>query len=598
MQSVLDQQRRKSDTGNSKAYNEKAKGAGKEGAKYSTRTRAVQNKKDNAFEKMEHTLENTNNVLLEIKDSLQQTMKKFAVEILGIKNKEDKHRGRGHLAPEDRDMILKEARGRVHYNSYTDAILQSGSNKWNRFTQKYGTKRGWADTVLGAPKDNSWRAQGRQYQDALAQYQKDRMELQGDTLKKTYGGKKGAEAQIEKDFRMQQKLSKQIQEEEKEVLRKKNAGFTELDGVSKKLNELLDEFARHDPTNTGRYLEQKTTPNARSQPGVAGVMPSERFTAGQAVHRMYKEETPVSGETPKTVPSGVLPEEAATEAANEKAKDREETHEQTTILSKILDALTLGKKDDPVEGFSDGKPDKDFFTTLLGGAGLLGGILTAISGVGKGVGSLLSVVGSIAGKIGATVVEGGAAAVGLGVKAVKALVPNAGAAAGLGLGVAASLAGGYAADAVAGKLGVGKDDQGNDIKIDQKQDDKNWDKMSWLEKAESGTARGIEHVGRWVNLDHIADQAQADRIKNETQYLNAKDINTPGPRLTAQQIEQATAQNNDAKSDAAAPNVTVVAPSSNTTIAPASSDSSSGIMGTIRNTESTISNYIAKRYAP
>jgi hypothetical protein len=69
-------------------------------------------------------------------------------------------------------------------------------------------------------------------------------------------------------------------------------------------------------------------------------------------------------------------------------------------------------------------------------------------------------------------------------------------------------------DYIAGKLGVGKD------KADEKQDDANWSRMNWWQKGQSGVARGIEGAGRFIGMTNIADQAQADRVKAETEYLN------------------------------------------------------------------------------
>lgn len=72
------------------------------------------------------------------------------------------------------------------------------------------------------------------------------------------------------------------------------------------------------------------------------------------------------------------------------------------------------------------------------------------------------------------------------------------------------------ADYAAGKFGVGGK------AIDQKQDDSNWSKMNWWQKAESGTARAIENVGGFIGMSNMANEAQAKRIAAETEYLNNK----------------------------------------------------------------------------
>ena len=88
-----------------------------------------------------------------------------------------------------------------------------------------------------------------------------------------------------------------------------------------------------------------------------------------------------------------------------------------------------------------------------------------------------------------------------------------------------AVAGGAAVDYGLGKLGVGKDKEGKDIQVDEKQDDANWARMSTGQKMESGFLRGIEKAGSTFFLNNMSRQAQADRVKNETEYLNK---NTPG----------------------------------------------------------------------
>lgn len=121
----------------------------------------------------------------------------------------------------------------------------------------------------------------------------------------------------------------------------------------------------------------------------------------------------------------------------------------------------------------------------------------------------------------------GRAAKGLAKRAAGALRSGAamlgrGAAAAVPYAAPAAIAYG-AANAVdwgAGKLGVGKDAEGNDLKIDEAQDTVNWNRMTWWQKAQSGLARGIEKTGSFVGLDNIAREAQASRMKSETEYLD------------------------------------------------------------------------------
>jgi len=91
-----------------------------------------------------------------------------------------------------------------------------------------------------------------------------------------------------------------------------------------------------------------------------------------------------------------------------------------------------------------------------------------------------------------------------------------------GAGAAGLLArGGVAAigDMALGAFGVGEN------KIDEKQDDENWNKASLWEKIQSAPARGIEKVGSFI-VPNIANEAKASRIASETEYLRKKEGGT------------------------------------------------------------------------
>jgi len=91
---------------------------------------------------------------------------------------------------------------------------------------------------------------------------------------------------------------------------------------------------------------------------------------------------------------------------------------------------------------------------------------------------------------------------------------------------AISAIGGMAIDAALNKLfGVGN------VQItekDKKQDEANWQRMTGLEKAESGFLRTIETVGKFFGLSNMVKEAEAARIKNETEYFAKKDLETTG----------------------------------------------------------------------
>ena len=114
----------------------------------------------------------------------------------------------------------------------------------------------------------------------------------------------------------------------------------------------------------------------------------------------------------------------------------------------------------------------------------------------------------------------GAASAGTGAAATGAgtAVGGAGRALAAGAGTAALVVGGgYVIDAGAGALGVGKK------KVNEAQDDANWDKASMSEKIHSAIPRGIEKLGSLMFLDNLVNDARATRIDSETAYLQSKD---------------------------------------------------------------------------
>ena len=156
-----------------------------------------------------------------------------------------------------------------------------------------------------------------------------------------------------------------------------------------------------------------------------------------------------------------------------------------TIKSLTIQSLTMPEKEED------------------GNASSSGGLsdLVSIGGKGGSLGDILGKAKSLGGK-----------ALNVGSKVLKTPLGLAGVA----------LAGGYAADAGLGVMGVGKDQQGNDIQLNERQDDANWNKMSFGQKVQSGAARGLEKLGRFVGLGNMANQAASDRISSESAYLGTK----------------------------------------------------------------------------
>lgn len=60
------------------------------------------------------------------------------------------------------------------------------------------------------------------------------------------------------------------------------------------------------------------------------------------------------------------------------------------------------------------------------------------------------------------------------------------------------------------------------------QDQKNWDKMAWYQKAESGLARGIESAGRFLGMETISNRAAVSRIESETKALSGRAFGSYG----------------------------------------------------------------------
>lgn len=86
---------------------------------------------------------------------------------------------------------------------------------------------------------------------------------------------------------------------------------------------------------------------------------------------------------------------------------------------------------------------------------------------------------------------------------------------------ALAIGGGMAIDAGASALGVG----GN--QIDARQDEENWQRMSFGQRLESGAARTIETIGGLFGLSSFVNEAQAARIRNETAYFAGRPPATP-----------------------------------------------------------------------
>lgn len=111
---------------------------------------------------------------------------------------------------------------------------------------------------------------------------------------------------------------------------------------------------------------------------------------------------------------------------------------------------------------------------------------------------------------------------------------------------AVRLLGANLVDPLVGMFGMGKDAAGNDLNVDNEQDDKNWERFSLLEKTQSGFLRSLESVTGFIGLDNLAREAEFSRIQKETEYLtNLRSSVSETPQTVPPQanryIEQATA---------------------------------------------------------
>lgn len=199
-----------------------------------------------------------------------------------------------------------------------------------------------------------------------------------------------------------------------------------------------------------------------------------------------------------------------------RARDREAAYESQ-----------FGKKFSPTQIKDGEKKDMGFLAQLLTSAvAPLAAIFSSLTSV---IGGAISSIASMLGLKSAASLIGGFGG--------KSLI-------GAGLTLAGVAAGGAAVDWVAGQFGVGKDAEGKPLKIDEKQDEANWNRMSTWEKMQSGLARGIEKVGGAFFMDNMANQARSERIAKETAYLNKNAPSKISSGLAGSEIPQQAQKTN------------------------------------------------------
>ena len=143
---------------------------------------------------------------------------------------------------------------------------------------------------------------------------------------------------------------------------------------------------------------------------------------------------------------------------------------------------------------------KNVFGFVIDGMKLaFNGLLSVLTPVTAGIVKLATTIASVISSIATSVLPALGA---IAKTAMKFAVPAA-----VMLGVGAGV------DALAGTMGVGGKE------IDAAKDEENWNKMTLLQKAESGLARGIEKTGEFLFMDNMANEAKSRRIKAESEYL-------------------------------------------------------------------------------
>lgn len=178
----------------------------------------------------------------------------------------------------------------------------------------------------------------------------------------------------------------------------------------------------------------------------------------------------------------------------------------------------------------------------------------------------------------------------------KTVIPALKTVASYALPAAAMAVVGMGVDHVAGRFGVGKDEQGNALKVDEKTDDSNWDKMSLWEKAQSGVARGIEKGGSFIGLGNMATQAKVDRVKSETEYFKNKEGLQPVANMSESNISEISRNNANATAESKGTGNTNIV-NAPTNINNSKMVQSSSPFSPPRNQESSQSSYITSRFA-
>lgn len=236
-----------------------------------------------------------NDFLRKISDTLSDTLFVFSKSLLGLNGVPVG--ATGNIRDEDdRQSMLDIMLDSSNYKTAGQAATQDISASIRNAFEAVTTKRGWSDIILGAPEEGSWRAQGRDYEDARAQYRSDRwLQDQADgpdkgRLIKQYGSKEDADKAIDTEFAQQQRIAVEAKGIQAEIDRRRKLGMVdeEIDSEAggkliTKLTELITLFGRYQPTRAGKYLSDEIEPGHEKLKE-----DDEHFNANESVHKDYK----------------------------------------------------------------------------------------------------------------------------------------------------------------------------------------------------------------------------------------------------------------------------------------------------------------------
>jgi hypothetical protein len=421
---------------------------------------------------------------------------------------------------QDRVKQMSEKAG----GQYNASLKEGLQEKFSQF-KKLGSLEGWFDMSEGKNKGLVGQAVRRKMGEN--QYVKDQKEVNPqvrnmkqykDLTDEEYEAKRAAD--LRKQYNRAQVTARAQRDNENRISELTASGYEESDLSRTGL------ITKREDLNT-QQLKDNPALRAENKRLLADI---EEATPTAVASKPKKASSPKKSESTEANPISAVADSLTASAAGSSEQSAENLRmmaDQNQILKQV-EENTRGLAG--LSGPSKVSKNPSSQESGEGGGGILGSIADMFGGKGGG---LLKKGGALLGRAGSGIMTAGRAVA----SAASPLLSQAGGLAGRaiagagGLGgiaaAAAPIAAVYGAANVVdyglGKLGVGKDAEGNDLQVDKEQDDANWKKMSWSEKLQSGVARGIEKVGGFVGLGNVSQEAAAQRVKNETEYFAKKE---------------------------------------------------------------------------